>query len=721
MKFFRGYFRPHVVKPNQSNRDRVTTLPGRLDQPLRILVAAIALGMGFSAYREKTEMREHLVRDLDAHKHLLTTFELISRFKDAETSQRGYLLTGSDNYLAPYAAATAAIPGLLDQVTEAAGADPAMMLDVRLLRNNSQEKLAELAETIKVRREHGHAAAVALVRAGTGKIAMDAILAACGYLTDRELEIVDERRSGAMKFANQAFWLTVAGIVCLLAAIAFLQWAIGREIQARRQVSETLDKAHIIMCRLDGTIFYWNSAAQWIYGWTEEEAIGHKIFELLGAELPKPYEEIYADLVKAGSWTGEIRQHSRDGAILWASSHWSLQHDAKGVPFSLIKMNNDITEWKRNSEALRISERTIRSLFDNAGQGILVADRKGRVTECNASLAALFGRSRAQLLGAPVETLFSESDRVRYLRYRAAHVAHSGVCPMAPAMDMVALHEDGSEFPVEVSLGFVEESQGADAELAVAFISDISVRKEAAHLREDLIARLEAGMAERDVLLQEVHHRVKNNMAVIVGLLGMQSRAVGDERLTLALEQSQQRVSSMALIHEFLYAGEDMNSVDFGAYFKQLVSGACAAYALDLAPGAVTVETDEIQLPVYRAIPCGLIANELLSNAMKYAFADGRKGRIKLAFVRLESGALSLTCMDDGVGIAESFNWRNAPSTGLKIVQILAKQLHGELTLDRSGGKTRFELTFPDRDAEPAGTYTVDKTAAQPTAGLLVH
>jgi two-component sensor histidine kinase len=235
--------------------------------------------------------------------------------------------------------------------------------------------------------------------------------------------------------------------------------------------------------------------------------------------------------------------------------------------------------------------------------------------------------------------------------------------------------------------------------LIVAFISDITVRHQADREREGLISRLESALAERDVLFREVHHRVKNNMAVIVGLLGMQSRAAGNEALTVALEQSQQRVASMALIHEFLYAGEDMNRVNFGDYARDLTNRVCAFYTFARDPAAITIETEDIHLPVHRAIPCGLILNELLSNAMKYAFADSQKGSIRVRFVRLETGDLSLSCVDDGVGIPESFDWRNSPSTGLKIVQILVKQLHGQLTLDRSGAKTRFELTFCDRDA----------------------
>ncbi len=469
----------------------------------------------------------------------------------------------------------------------------------------------------------------------------------------------------------------------------------SKEIQGRREVAEALDKAHVIICKMDGTIFYWNSAAESIYGWTKEEAMGRKIDELLHAEFPQPYEEIRADLLKTGGWNGEIRQYRRDGSPLWAVSHWSLQYDAQGVPFSVIKMNNDITEWKSSAEALRISEGTVRSLFENASQGILVANAEGLIVDCNATMERLFGYTRAELIGASVEMLLPESYRAGQAGYRAEDGSTSDAGPAAQGRELPALRKDRSVFSTEISLSRANGSQSG--ELTVAFVSDITARKQASQHREDLIAKLEAAVAEREVLIKEVHHRVKNNMAVIVGLLGMQARSMNDERLTRALEQSQQRVGSMALIHEFLYAGKDMNNVNFGEYLKQLASGVCASYAVGPDPVDVTIETEEIQLPVHRAIPCGLIVNELLSNAMKYAFVDGRKGHIQVGVARLKTGTLLLSCVDDGVGIPENFDWRNAPSTGLKIVQILTKQLNGELTLDRSQGGTRFELRFSDQ------------------------
>jgi PAS domain S-box-containing protein len=461
-------------------------------------------------------------------------------------------------------------------------------------------------------------------------------------------------------------------------------------------LTATLDQAQVILQQLDGTILYWNSGAEALYGWSAEEAMGRKSQELLEADLPQPLEEIQAQLLEHDTWSGEYKQHARDGRAIWVSSHWILHRDALGKPVSIAKVNKDVTELKRTRKALRTSEGTVRSLFENAGQGILVTDHEGRITDSNAAIAAMFGYGSAELMGMPIETLLPE-------RYRAGHVHQRGSFAKASspratriAKDLMALNKDGSEFPVEISLSYAGDSETNGS--AMAFITDITVRQRMNRERDELIAKLEATVAEKHILLKEVHHRVKNNMAVIVGLLEMQSAAAGgNETVSQALEQSQQRVASMARIHEFLYDGEDLNRVHFGNYVRDLVHQISASYDLGDDPAVVTIEAENIHLPVDRAIPCGLILNELLSNAMKYAFIGGRKGNIHVGFARIDPDRLLLSCADDGVGIPASFDWRKSTATGLRIVQILTKQLHGELKLDRSGAKTRFELHFPER------------------------
>lgn len=468
--------------------------------------------------------------------------------------------------------------------------------------------------------------------------------------------------------------MTLAYGLVLSALLAVAIWLMVRRTgqlkAANAQLAElaaTLDKAQTIIQKLDGTILFWNSGAETLYGWTRKEALGQKSHELLRTELPQPLHEIQAALLEHESWTGEFRQRRRDGAEIWVASFWALHRNAAGEPVSVVKVNNDITELKRTSEALRISEATARSLFENAGQGILTVGASGRIADANAMAERLFGYERRDLIGAPVETLLPD-------------LALEG---------STGRRRDGSEFPVEVSRSYVAEHNRG---LAMAFISDITARKQASEEREALIGRLEAALSEKTVLLKEVHHRVKNNLAVIAGLLSLQADTLEEERSQVALQESQQRVLSMALIHEYLYSSQHLDRVNFGEYVHQLCSELSVTYAVEADLVSVDIEAEDIELSVHRAIPCGLILNELLSNALKYAFPEGRSGRIAVRFRRLESGELSLVCQDDGVGMKPGFDWQNSQTLGLRIVRILTKQIDGRFTLDETHEGTRFEL-----------------------------
>jgi PAS domain S-box-containing protein len=353
------------------------------------------------------------------------------------------------------------------------------------------------------------------------------------------------------------------------------------------------------------------------------------------------------------------------------------------------------SDLKRTTEALRASEALVkqtedrfRVLVEAAPNALIMVGADGIIALVNAQTEQLFGYQRGDLLGQSIEMLLPERFRHHHVGLRSGFLAAPGMRPMGVGRELFARRQDGSEVPIEIGLNPISTGDG---QFVVASIVDISERISYQRERDQLISRLKEALKEKTVLLQEVHHRMKNNLAVVAAFLGMQANSVQDGRLTTMLEKSQQRVASMALIHEYLYSGH-LDHVSFGQYARKLIDELTVAYA---ASGRVVISTEaeEINLPMDCAIPCGLILNELLSNALKYAFPDDRSGRITVRFCRLETGELALSCQDDGVGIPESLDWETAPSLGLRIIQILTKQLKGKLRLDRSGG-TRFELTF---------------------------
>jgi two-component sensor histidine kinase/PAS domain-containing protein len=205
-------------------------------------------------------------------------------------------------------------------------------------------------------------------------------------------------------------------------------------------------------------------------------------------------------------------------------------------------------------------------------------------------------------------------------------------------------------------------------------------------------AALSASLQEKEVLLKEIHHRVKNNLQIISSLLSLQT-ANHDSDPTAALRESQDRIRSMALIHEKLYRSVDMARVDFRDYVEGLTAGLQRSYFPG--PGArVFVDVEDILLNIDLAIPCGLIVNELVSNSLKHAFRDGREGEIRVALAR-DGHNYILTVIDNGPGLPPGVDYRNTPSLGLQLVNLLAGQLDGTVELDCSRG-TRFKITFAE-------------------------
>jgi len=206
--------------------------------------------------------------------------------------------------------------------------------------------------------------------------------------------------------------------------------------------------------------------------------------------------------------------------------------------------------------------------------------------------------------------------------------------------------------------------------------------------------RLARSLAQKDVLLQEVHHRVKNNLAVIVSLLRLQAGAFTDERLNAALRESQNRVESMALIHEQLYQASDQDGpqpgnaareVDLARHASQLAAQLFHSYGVQESRIALRVEVPPLPLAVDRAIPAGLILNELISNALKHAFPEGRGGAIAITG-NMTEGRIALEVRDNGVGLAPAVDLEHPVSAGLRIVQILTRQLKGDFEAGPAGG-----------------------------------
>jgi two-component sensor histidine kinase/DNA-binding NarL/FixJ family response regulator len=211
--------------------------------------------------------------------------------------------------------------------------------------------------------------------------------------------------------------------------------------------------------------------------------------------------------------------------------------------------------------------------------------------------------------------------------------------------------------------------------------------------RQKAEEKLKASLAEKEILLKEIHHRVKNNLQIISSLLGLQFANTLDEQALTALRSSQDRIKSMALVHEKLYQTTDLSRIEFAGYIESLTTHLCNSYLPNPDQVSFRIEVGDVKLSIDKAIPCGLIINELVSNSVKHAFPEGRKGLIAIRIHEDEDGTVTLAIADDGVGLPAGIDFRETNSMGLQLVNILARQLHGEISLLSGEGAT-FTITF---------------------------
>jgi len=205
---------------------------------------------------------------------------------------------------------------------------------------------------------------------------------------------------------------------------------------------------------------------------------------------------------------------------------------------------------------------------------------------------------------------------------------------------------------------------------------------------------LESRVQEKDLLLSEIHHRVKNSLQVVSSLLSLEGARIRDPAVTEMLQSTQNRIRSMATIHQTLYQSNDFARVDFHAFLRSFVPTLIQSYSIHPERIELEFHVAEVRLPIDAAIPCGLIVNELISNALKHAFPDGRSGKISIDFRHDRNRHATLSVDDDGIGIPEEFDYERSNSLGIQLVYLLAGQLGGAVTV-RRGEPTRFVIRFP--------------------------
>lgn len=347
----------------------------------------------------------------------------------------------------------------------------------------------------------------------------------------------------------------------------------------------------------------------------------------------------------------------------------------------------DISVRKAAERAL-VQERNFSSaVLGNAGALIVVLDREGRIRRFNRAAERLSGRSFTEVEGCfPWDTVLPPEE-AEAIRRNAFDPALTEPAPEVSHYTNEWIDTDGKRHWIEWTNSVLHDAQGRMAHM-VSIGVDISERRAAAE-------KIRVALHEKELLLQEIYHRVKNNLQMVVSLLTLQARNTDHPQAREALGDSARRIRSMALVHEQLYQSGDLSEINFGSYIGQLIHQIESTYEDAARHVRIRTEVASVRLGIETAVPLGLIVNELVTNAHKHAFPAGRSGSIGLRLATLPGGELELSVSDDGVGLPAGIDPEQSRSLGLRLVSMLAAQLHGELTLSRPPeGGSRFTLRF---------------------------
>lgn len=475
-----------------------------------------------------------------------------------------------------------------------------------------------------------------------------------------------------------------------------------KEREQERVRSQTyLNTAGVMLfvIRANHTIALANRRTTEVLGTSEERIIGTDWFssflpeEIRDAERHTFHRILTGKTVDTDSFEYPILTHNGKRMI---AGHFTVLQDENALVTSVLYSADDVTEARRMQEEVRISEANYRTLFELGGAATAILTREGTLTLINTRFERLSGYTKAEVEGRMKWNDFvPERDRSGPDDGGPAVSPTVRWPPEDTAEGISALHP--REYEVQFLLRdntfrdvIIWTSAIPGTDRYVASILDISSRKKAE-------GELRRSLQEKEVLLKEVHHRVKNNMQVISSLISLQADKLSDPESLERLRESQNRIKSMALVHESLYQSENLASIDPAGYLRNLTSEVISSYALDTAID-VDFSVSVSIMDIDTALPCGLIVNELVSNSLKHGFKGRTEGTITIVLSETETEYI-LSVRDDGCGLPADFDIAGLDSLGIKLINVLTRQMRGTIEIETGGPGGAFTFHIPRQSA----------------------
>jgi PAS domain S-box-containing protein len=385
-------------------------------------------------------------------------------------------------------------------------------------------------------------------------------------------------------------------------------------------------------------------------------------------------------------------------------------------------MSQELREKEKSSPLPAVDGHLFRLMISGVKDyAIFMLNPNGRIVSWNEGARRIKGYAEEEVLGKNFSLFYPEEDRSHKpgrdldIATRAGRLEDQGW----------RIRKDGSRFWADVVITALRDEEGSlmgfakvTRDITDRKLSEESMRRfkselerrviertyqlatSNSHLKQEIAERrraeerLRGSLAEKETLLKEIHHRVKNNLQLVYSLINLESRHVHDKRTLDGLRDCRERIRAMTLVHEKLYRSPELARVDFGDYLQELAEGLLRSYSVDNREVRLSVGKEKVFLSIDEAIPCSLILYELISNSLKHAFLERRKGAIDISLHKSEDGNFLFVIKDDGVGWPDGLDFRHTTSLGLNLVCALARQLHGKIDLKNDGG-TEFSLLFP--------------------------
>ncbi len=475
-----------------------------------------------------------------------------------------------------------------------------------------------------------------------------------------------------------------------------LEATLRSTVQFLQQILESSTTVAIISTDRQGLVRFWNAGAYNVLGFNSDEAVGRITLEhFLPSDDPAHREALVDVSMRVLGGQETVVQVMpfvhKDGRSRTLRVTFSPQNESTGLVQGMLLIGEDITERELARRETEQAERQLRLLaftLNCAKDAFVITDLDDLILYVNQAFVDTYGYTEEELNGKNVMIVRSPKtppELAESIRVGTRGSGWSG--------EVINRRKNGEEFPAELWTSTVRNDQGQPVAL-VGVAREITERRETEN-------KIKASLEEKEILLKEIHHRVKNNLQIITSLLSLQSAKIPNEEIQAILKESQTRVKSMALVHEELYQSEDLSRVDFADYIRRLTTNLFHTYRTGPVPVSLLVDVEEVYLTVDTAIPCGLMINELVSNALKHAFRGGEGSTVTIRLQR-DNTEFLLTVQDNGVGLPPEVDPATTETLGLQLVSTLTRQIGGILTVCRDHG-TRFEVRFEEQPPHRRG------------------